>query len=101
MQVLCALNFYAGGSYQQRVGRDAHNYVSQSIVSRSIQQISKMISTNLGPPYIQFPQTDDAIDSVKRDFFSKYGLSTRNNRINRLYSYSSPLLTVFQFTHFA
>lgn len=74
MQVLCALNFYAGGTYQRRVGRDAHNYVSQSIVSRSVRVISEIISTKLGPKYIKFPQTPGEIEKVKQEFFIRYGV---------------------------
>lgn len=74
MQVLCALNFYAGGSYQRSVGRDAHNFVSQSIVSRSIRKISEIISTHLGPKYVKFPQSQVEIEAIKQSFFIKYGV---------------------------
>lgn len=74
MQVLCVLNFYAGGSYQRRVGRDAHNYVSQSVVSRSIRTISEIISTKLGPIYIKFPQSPNEIEIAKQEFFDRYSV---------------------------
>lgn len=72
LQVLSALNFYAGGSYQRRVGRDAHNYVCQSIVSRSVRNISDLISKHLGPKYVKFPQSDEEIESTKAGFYIKY-----------------------------
>lgn len=62
VQFCCALNFYASGSYQRRIGADGFAMVSQSVVSRCVRSISTIIATKLIDDFIRFPQT---IEEVK------------------------------------
>lgn len=68
LRVLASLNFYASGSYQRRVGMDAFVMLSQTTVSKCVTQISKVITNELGPRYIRFPQTSEEVHEVKRRF---------------------------------
>uniref|UniRef100_A0A6P7HBR8 Uncharacterized protein LOC114348829 n=1 Tax=Diabrotica virgifera virgifera TaxID=50390 RepID=A0A6P7HBR8_DIAVI len=66
LKVLCALHFYAHGSYQKSVGQDFLLGMSQSVVSRCIGEISRLLSTHLSRRYIIFPTTIVAKISVAR-----------------------------------
>lgn len=72
LRVLAALNFYGGGGYQRRVGMDGFDMLSQSMVSKSINEISRVLTDKLGPEYIKFPQSQDEIDMIKERFFEDY-----------------------------
>uniref|UniRef100_A0A6P7GWI4 Nuclease HARBI1 n=1 Tax=Diabrotica virgifera virgifera TaxID=50390 RepID=A0A6P7GWI4_DIAVI len=72
LKVLCALHFYAHGSYQKSVGQDFLLGMSQSVVSRCIGEISRVLSTHLSRRYIIFPTTIVAKMSVARGFMEKF-----------------------------
>lgn len=74
LRVLVTLNFYASGSYQRRVGMDAFDMMSQSAVSKSITEISKILADNLSHKYIKFPKTQAEVDLIKKRFNDDYKL---------------------------
>lgn len=68
--MLSALNFYASGSYQRRVGQDSLSCVSQTIVSRKLKEITALIVNNLFPLYVCFPIDEEAmVENQNRYFF--------------------------------
>ncbi|KAJ6639349.1 putative nuclease HARBI1, partial [Pseudolycoriella hygida] len=68
----CALNFFASGSYQRRVGQDAFASMSQTCVSRCVSSISRTIATKLMDRYIKFPQSIEKIEKLSQDFQKMY-----------------------------
>lgn len=68
IQLCSALNFYASGSYQRRVGQDAFASISQTCVSKCITSISKAIATKLMDKYIVFPQTIEEMEKSCKEF---------------------------------
>lgn len=74
LKVLTALNFYASGSYQRRVSMAAFNMMSQSSVSKSITEISRILSDDLSHTYIRFPKTQSEVNSIKKRFSDDYKL---------------------------
>lgn len=64
VQFCCALNFYASGSYQRRIGADGFAMVSQSVVARCVTSISTIIATKLMDDFIRFPQTLDEVKDL-------------------------------------
>lgn len=55
-QVLCALRFYAPGSYQGQVASDRHLAVHQTTVSACVRAVATAIVRHLGPRWIAFPE---------------------------------------------
>ncbi|KAK3917646.1 Putative nuclease [Frankliniella fusca] len=56
-QVLCAVRFYAVGSYQRSVGQDFLVALSQTAVSRCVRQVSTIINHHLPRRWVKFPAT--------------------------------------------
>lgn len=73
-RVLAALSFYASGCYQRRVGMDAFCMMSQTSLSKSINEISRAITNNLSQTYIRFPQTQEEVNLIKQRFMDDYNL---------------------------
>ncbi|KAM7302852.1 hypothetical protein ISCGN_018360 [Ixodes scapularis] len=69
-QVLCALRFYATGSFQGMVASDEHIARDQSTVSIVVRAVSLAIVQCLGirRGWIDFPQTTGERDDVERGF---------------------------------
>lgn len=74
LRVLVTLNFYGSGCYQRRIGTDAFGMMSQSMISKSISEISKAITNNLGNQYIKFPRTEEEVKLIKKRFVEDHGL---------------------------
>ncbi|KAK4874307.1 hypothetical protein RN001_013667 [Aquatica leii] len=72
LKVLCALHFYAHGSYQKSVGQDFFLGLSQTTVSRCIESVSEIISGQLSRRYLKFPRGEDSQLTLKRRFMEKY-----------------------------
>lgn len=68
IQLCSALNFFASGSHQRRVGQDAFAMMSQTCVSRCINSVSKAIATKLMDKYVVFPQTIGEIEKLSDAF---------------------------------
>lgn len=62
--------FYA----YSRVGGDAFNNVSQPMVSRFIDNITRVIVRHLTPNYVRFPQTEEERRITKDKFERKYNM---------------------------
>src|SRR5277367_5753588 len=67
-QVLIALRFYGQGSHQGSVGSDVHLAVSQSSVSKAVNNVSKAIVDRL-MHLISFPTTEVEKRDVKAGFY--------------------------------
>ncbi|CAL1300298.1 unnamed protein product, partial [Larinioides sclopetarius] len=74
IKLLCALNFFAFGSYQKKVWNDLPILMSRGIVSHSIREVSKAMSKNLLQKYVKFPDDQSAEKTLKEEFFKCCGL---------------------------
>ncbi|GBN19969.1 Putative nuclease HARBI1 [Araneus ventricosus] len=74
MKVLCALNFFAFGCYQKKVGNDYLIQVSQSSVSNCIRQVSEAMTNNLLRKYVKFPDDQSTQNAIKDEFFEYCGV---------------------------
>lgn len=63
-----ALLFYASGTYQRIIGGEAFACMSQSMVSRSIAEISRIISDHLMNRFVFFPENQDQKEA-KKDWY--------------------------------
>ncbi|CAL1298661.1 unnamed protein product [Larinioides sclopetarius] len=69
IKVLCALNFFAFGSYQKKVGNDLPILMSQGTpFSHSIREVSEAMSKTLLQKYGKFPDDQNAQKTVKEEF---------------------------------
>lgn len=73
-RVLATLNFFAAGCYQRRVGMDAFGMMSQTMISKSVDEISKAITNHLAHKYIKFPRTEEEVELKKDRFVNDHGL---------------------------
>lgn len=58
----------------RRVGSDAFNAVSQSMVCRYIEKYTNLILNHLTPIYVRFPQGEQEIAETKGRFMQKYNI---------------------------
>ncbi|XP_041968773.1 putative nuclease HARBI1 [Aricia agestis] len=71
-KVLCALLFYAHGSYQRITGK-AHHF-SQEAMSVFIHQVTQALNHPIIlKKFIKFPTRREERDTIKQSFFNKYG----------------------------
>ncbi|KAM3966291.1 putative nuclease HARBI1 [Aphomia sociella] len=71
-KVLCALHFYASGSYQGTIGMTKH--LGQTTVSKYIKEVTNALNTpNILNELIRFPQTRVERDQIRQKFYTKYG----------------------------
>lgn len=61
LEVLISFNFFGQGSFQTGIGRDMHLGVSQPVVSRIINKISRIFTVNLLPRYVKFPTPEEHV----------------------------------------
>lgn len=66
LQVLLTLNFYAYGSYQTGIGKNFSFAVSQSTVSRIINNVTDIICNHLLHLKVKFPENDEEIATTKQ-----------------------------------
>ncbi|XP_047021401.1 putative nuclease HARBI1 [Helicoverpa armigera] len=72
LKVLCALSFYANGSYQRIVGMA--KYLGQTTVSKCVKEVTDaLVTPAILNTFIRFPSTRAERDLVKSNFFAKYG----------------------------
>ena len=64
-QLLCALQFYASGSFQWVVARN--HGLSQPTVSRIIDNVTEGLVA-IAPQYIQFPRQPQELTAIKQEF---------------------------------
>ncbi|XP_049274041.1 putative nuclease HARBI1 [Rhipicephalus sanguineus] len=67
-QVLCALRFFATGSYQGAIASDEDVATSQSSVSRTIHAVVEAIVERLGDEWIAFPASTQELAAAKEGF---------------------------------
>nr|XP_046473769.1 putative nuclease HARBI1 isoform X1 [Neodiprion pinetum] len=67
-QVLCAIRFYAVGSYQRAIGQDFALALSQTAVSRCIRSVSVAINDHMLCRWIKFPATPEQREAAKIKF---------------------------------
>ena len=58
LRSLCALHFYAHGSYQKPTGQNHGFAMSQAAVSRCVKEITALIKKHLMHQYIKFPTSN-------------------------------------------
>ncbi|XP_041972599.1 putative nuclease HARBI1 [Aricia agestis] len=72
-KVLCALSFYATGSYQRIVGMA--KYLGQTTVSKYVRQVTDaLVTPSILNTFIQFPATRELRNIVKNKFYTKFGI---------------------------
>ncbi|XP_067132602.1 putative nuclease HARBI1 [Centruroides vittatus] len=71
---LCALRFFASGSYQMPVAQDNMLEISQPSVSSCITTVSKAINVVLLHRWIKFPSSETEMTLVKQKFMSLGGV---------------------------
>ncbi|CAG9135385.1 unnamed protein product [Plutella xylostella] len=72
-KVLCALNFYATGSYQRSVGMG--KYLGQSTVSKIVTEVTNALTCpGMLNRHIHFPKTAHERNLIKQKFYTKYGI---------------------------
>lgn len=67
-KILLALNFYATGTYQNRLGLDWKFPVSQQMMSNIINEVTPLIVNELGNRWVQFPTQRNDINRIKAKF---------------------------------
>lgn len=67
--ILCALHFFAQGTYQKSTGQDMNCPMSQSSVSRCIELVTNVLNDYFGQK-VHFPQTQEEKNEEKLKFFN-------------------------------
>ena len=70
IKLAAVLNFYATGSYQRTIGDVMLHSMDQSMISRSINEITNVLERKLCGKLIKFPNEDEKLQN-KRLFFLK------------------------------
>ncbi|KAG0422183.1 hypothetical protein HPB47_001979 [Ixodes persulcatus] len=73
-QVLCALRFYATGSYQGQVASDQHITAHQTTISACVRAVATAIMRRLGPRWIAFPETAEQRAATQEAFLRRGSL---------------------------
>ncbi|KAL0879511.1 hypothetical protein ABMA27_003253 [Loxostege sticticalis] len=72
LKVICALSFYATGSYQRIVGMG--KYLGQTTVSMYVRQVTDALnSPSVLKTFIRFPLTPAEREITRQKFYTKYG----------------------------
>ncbi|XP_037874020.1 putative nuclease HARBI1 [Bombyx mori] len=72
LKVLCALSFYATGSYQRLVGMA--KYLGQTTVSKCVKEVTDaLVTPAILNTFIKFPYARADRDVIRNKFFVKYG----------------------------
>ncbi|XP_046402920.1 putative nuclease HARBI1 [Ischnura elegans] len=66
-----ALHFFAGGSYQRRVGQKYLHPMCQTEVCKSIRVVSDIINLHLMAAWVRYPQTQREKFAIKARFMEK------------------------------
>ncbi|XP_008178178.1 putative nuclease HARBI1 [Acyrthosiphon pisum] len=74
-KVLVALNFFATGSYQTPVGNSRFTSVSQSSVSRCIEEVTSALNTDdVFGKWVKFPSSLRELRKVRNEFYETTGI---------------------------
>lgn len=71
-RVLCALRFFATGSYQRSIGEEYSCGLSQTVVHRSVHMVTEAI-VNIAGNYITLPATQLERNSIKLEYMNRWG----------------------------
>lgn len=71
--VLCALRFYATGSYQRCLGENYNFGMGQSTIHKYIHIVTNAIHDNLVENNIKFPTTEEEHNINKGEFLARWG----------------------------
>ncbi|CAG4972049.1 unnamed protein product [Colias eurytheme] len=72
-KVLCALSFYATGSYQRIVGMA--KYLGQTTVSKYVREVTDaLVNPLILNKFVKFPTTREQRNIVKNKFYTKFGI---------------------------
>lgn len=63
--LLCALKFYATGSYQRCVGEEYNFGMTQNTIHKYIRMVTNLVNDQLVPTKIMFPLTVHSRDNIK------------------------------------
>ncbi|CAG4993605.1 unnamed protein product [Colias eurytheme] len=75
VKLLCALSFFATGSYQRICGKHINSFVSQPSASRSIHEVIEALShPSIVKKYIRFPQNSEERLRLKTRFYEKFSI---------------------------
>ncbi|RVE44229.1 hypothetical protein evm_011128 [Chilo suppressalis] len=73
IKLLCALSFFANGSYQRILGKNIYTHLSQPSMSRNINEIASIVChPDIVKKYIKFPQNASQRQALKERFFEKF-----------------------------
>lgn len=71
IKILCALRFFATGSFQRSVGQDMFSSLSQTSVSRCVNEVAIALN-RIAHRYVKFPNRAD-FAATKTKFFAEHG----------------------------
>lgn len=71
VKVLCALRFFATGSFQRALGQDQFSSLSQTSVSRSVTEVARALN-RIAHRYVKFPKREEFTEK-KIKFFENQG----------------------------
>ncbi|XP_050355240.1 putative nuclease HARBI1 [Nymphalis io] len=72
-KLLCTLSFLASGSYQKILGTNINTFLSQSSVSRSINEVVEALNhPSIIKKYLRFPQNISERQELKERFYKKF-----------------------------
>ncbi|KAJ3640453.1 hypothetical protein Zmor_003747 [Zophobas morio] len=72
IKILATLHFYATGSYQLSAGQGYHFAISQSSMSRCINEVTNIVNQYLLHEWIVFPATENERNNFKREFYENF-----------------------------
>lgn len=71
LKILTALRFYATGSYQRCIGQDFCLGLSQTMISRIVEEVTDVANTYFVYKMVKFPRTQDEKLKIKQKFMEK------------------------------
>lgn len=71
--VLCALRFYATGSYQRCLGEEYNCSIAQSTVHKYVHLVTNLLVENFVALHIAFPDTLQERREIQREFRNRWG----------------------------
>lgn len=73
-RILVTLRFCAIGSYQRAAGQEYLIALSQPVVSRCIDEVTRVLVDHFGNEWIKFPTEEQEKATIKRSFFDYCGI---------------------------
>lgn len=74
LKVLCSLKFFASGSYQLDVGSNIFLSISQSSVSRAVEEVANILNRpEIFNHWVKFSVNEENLVNLRNGFFNMYG----------------------------